>query len=57
MKVSSLGILGLGIILAAPATAQTLEQGKWTGSLQLSPESAERVTQVSQRAMRSPTLK
>lgn len=36
MKVSSLGILGLGIILAAPATAQTLRQGKWTGSLRLS---------------------
>ncbi len=36
MRVSSLGILGLGIILAAPATAQDLMQGKWTGSLRLS---------------------
>ena len=36
MKVSSFGILGLAIILAAPAAAQTLTQGKWTGSLHLS---------------------
>ncbi len=36
MKVSSLGILGLGIILAAPATAQTLMAGKWTGTLNFS---------------------
>ncbi len=36
MRVSTLGILGLGIILAAPATAQTLTAGKWTGTLNLS---------------------
>ncbi len=36
MRVSSFGILGLGIILAAPATAQTLTAGKWTGTLNLS---------------------
>ena len=36
MKVSSFCILGLGIILAAPATAQTLTAGKWTGALKLS---------------------
>ena len=36
MKVPSFGILGLGIIFAAPATAQTLTAGKWTGTLNLS---------------------
>ncbi len=36
MRVSSFGILGLGIIFAAPATAQTLTAGKWTGTLSLS---------------------
>jgi hypothetical protein len=33
---SSFGILGLAIVLAAPASAQTLAAGKWTGTLQLS---------------------
>ncbi len=36
MRVLSFGILGVGIILAAPAAAQTLTAGKWTGTLNLS---------------------
>jgi hypothetical protein len=36
MKASSFGILGLALILAAPAGAQTLAAGTWTGSLNLS---------------------
>ena len=35
MKVSSFSIVGLGILFAVPATAQTLAEGKWTGTLNL----------------------
>jgi hypothetical protein len=36
MKASSFGILGLAFVLAAPAGAQTLTAGTWTGTLNLS---------------------
>ncbi len=35
MKVSSFGILGIALGLATPATAQTVKQGTWTGTLRL----------------------
>ncbi len=35
MRVSSLGILGIALGLATPATAQTVKQGTWTGTLDL----------------------
>ncbi len=36
MRVSSFGILGIALGLATPATAQTVKQGTWTGTLDLS---------------------
>ncbi len=36
MRVSSFGILGIALGLATPATAQTVKQGTWTGTLNLS---------------------
>ena len=36
MKASSFCILGIALALAAPATAQTVTQGTWTGTLNLS---------------------
>lgn len=36
MKASSFGILGLALVFAAPAGAQTLAAGTWTGTLNLS---------------------
>ena len=36
MRVSSFGVLGIALGLATPATAQTVKQGTWTGTLHLS---------------------
>ena len=36
MRVSSFGILGIALGLATPATAQTIKEGTWTGTLNLS---------------------